>query len=270
MFYVRSGNVKLAVYDLNAGGCETILLIHGWPLSHRMYEYQEDFLVKNGYRVVSMDLRGFGQSDAPACSYSYDQMADDIYAVVCALQLNRFILAGFSMGGAIVMRYMGRYCGYGVKKLCLFSAAGPSFVKRPDFPYGVSPTVPEGWARQASTDRAALAAGLGDQFFAQPHSGSAKQWLGSIALEASGLATIRTACALKDEDCRPDLAKICVPTGIFHGKKDQVVPFDLAMVQNRGIAGSVLYPFAGSGHGIFYDELPLFNDCLLRFLQGRC
>ena len=139
MFFIRTNDqVKIAVYDLNPCGSETILLIHGWPLSHQIFEYQESLLTANGFRVVSMDLRGFGASDAPACGYGYDRMADDIYTVVRALNLRCFTLVGFSMGGGIVTRYMGRYNGYGVKRLVLLGAASPRFTQCSDFPYGVT------------------------------------------------------------------------------------------------------------------------------------
>ena len=83
MFYVRTNDgVKIAVYDLNPTAAETVFLVHGWPLSHRIFEYQETPLICKGYRVVEIDLRGFGSSDKPACGYTYDRMADDIYAVI--------------------------------------------------------------------------------------------------------------------------------------------------------------------------------------------
>lgn len=98
MFYVRTNDgVKIAVYDLNPTAAETVFLVHGWPLSHRIFEYQETPLICKGYRVVEIDLRGFGSSDKPACGYTYDRMADDIYAVVRALNLQNFTLAGYSM-----------------------------------------------------------------------------------------------------------------------------------------------------------------------------
>ena len=84
-----------------------------------MYEYQERLLLEHGFRVVTMDLPGFGRSDAPACGYSYDCLSDAVYAVVKSLGLCRFVLVGFSMGGAIVLRYMRRHRGYGVRKLAL-------------------------------------------------------------------------------------------------------------------------------------------------------
>ena len=126
MFYVNSTDgVKIAVYDYNCGGTETVLLVHGWPLSHKIYEYQIPILVRMGYRVVALDLRGFGMSDVPGCGYSYDQMAADIHQVVKRLRLWSFTLVGFSMGGAISLRYMRLFRGYGVKKLILLAAAAP-------------------------------------------------------------------------------------------------------------------------------------------------
>ncbi len=269
MIYVQSGrNVKIAVYDLNpTGSKQTILMIHGWPLSHKIYEYQEELLTQRGYRVVSLDLRGFGASDTPADGYSYDQLSDDIYNVVRFLELRDFILVGFSMGGGIVCRYMGRHNSYGVRKLVLLAAAAPSFTRRPDFPYGVTRASVDQLIQQARTDRPRMAAMFGGMLFNNVHSREVLEWFRDISWEASGIGTIQTAISLRDEDCRPDMKKIKVPTGIFHGKKDQIVPYELALVQQKEIAGAMLYPFDNSGHGIFYDELALFNQRFMEFVQ---
>lgn len=269
MFYVRTNDgVKIAVYDLNPTAAETVFLVHGWPLSHRIFEYQETALTCQGYRVVEIDLRGFGSSDAPACGYTYDRMADDIYAVVRALNLRNFTLAGFSMGGAIVLRYMARHRGYGVKNLALLSAAAPRLTQAPDFCHGVPASAVDQWAAGAASDRPALIRQFGAMLFALPHSQAVADWLDGVSLSASGAATLQTACALRDEDGRADLEKVCVPTGIFHGRQDRVVPFDLALVTQQGIKNAALYPFDQSGHGIFYDELDRFNACFLQFLAG--
>ena len=132
--------VKIAVYDPNPCGKREVLMVHGWPLSAKMYEYQERLLLEHGFRVVTMDLPGFGRSDAPAGGYSYDCLSDAVYAVVKSLGLCRFVLVGFSMGGAIVLRYMRRHRGYGVRKLALLAAAAPRFTCSPDFPLGMEPS----------------------------------------------------------------------------------------------------------------------------------
>ncbi len=118
--------VNLYVEDLNPSGRKTIVFLHGWPFSHKQFEYQFNVLPSKGYRCIGIDWRGFGNSDKPANGYNYDQLADDIRAIVNILQLNNFILAGHSTGGAIAIHYMARHNGYGVSKLALIDAAAPT------------------------------------------------------------------------------------------------------------------------------------------------
>lgn len=270
MFFIPVENhVKIAVEDKNPRGKKAILMIHGWPLSRKIYEYQESLLLCRDYRVITLDLRGFGDSDAPACGYSYDRMAQDIYHVVRALGLRDFILVGFSMGGAIVIRYMSRCHGYGVKKLALLGAAAPSFVQRPGYPYGMTRAQVDGLIAQALTDRPRMTADFGKMLFANPQSEESRQWFWDLSLQASGTGTIQTACSLRDEDLREDLKAIKVPTGIFHGAKDRICPFPFAEAMHAGIPHSSLYAFENSGHAVFYDDLPDFNHRFLLFLESE-
>lgn len=268
MYFVRAkNNVKIVVYDLNPQGRQAVLMIHGWPLSAQMYEYQNRFLAKRGYRVVTIDLRGFGNSDAPVSGYGYNQLADDVYRVVRAIRLREFILVGFSMGGAIALRYMNLFGGYGVKKLVLLAAAAPRFTKGEDFPYGKTEQEANQLIAQSKTDRPQLCQDFSRELLYSPHSDAVKDWFRDLALSASGIGTVETAYSLRDEDGRADLAAVHVPTGIFHGKQDIVVPFALGELQHRAIRGSELFAFEESGHGIFYDELERFNPLLLEYLE---
>ncbi len=264
MQYIKSnGGVKIAVHDFNSRGRKTIFLIHGWPLSHKIFEYQINLLTGCGYRVVAVDLRGFGQSDVTACGYSYNQMSADIYQVVRQLGLNHFIMVGFSMGGAIALRYMNNYHGFGVRKLILLAAAAPCFTQRPDFPYGVPMQDAENLITLAQTDRPQLCVNFSKQLFASPHSAAVIDWFKQIALSASGIGTIKSAISLRDEDGRCDLKSIHVPTYIIHGDKDIIVPKNLAVYQHEHIKNSKLYNLSNSGHGITYDELDKFNEIFL-------
>lgn len=270
MFYVKaSDGVKIAVYDYNPQGSRTVVMVHGWPLSHEMYEYQVELLTRKGYRVVTLDLRGFGRSDTPAGPYCYDQMAADLFSVVRALGLRRFALVGFSMGGAIVLRYMRRYRGLGVERLILLAAAAPSWTQRPGFPYNLPLEYVDGLIREVKTDRPKLCWTFShEQLFAGPQSEQAMDWFEDIALSASGVGTLGCLCALRDEDGRADLAAVHVPTVILHGAKDVVVDCDLARIQQEQIRGSRLITLENSGHGIVYDELELFNRCFLEAVRG--
>ncbi|RXN65812.1 alpha/beta fold hydrolase, partial [Clostridium botulinum] len=137
-YYIKvEPNVKIYVEDLNPEGNKTIVFLHGWPGSHKLFEYQFDQLPKMGYRCVGIDTRGFGNSDKPWTGYGYDRLSDDVRCVVEALKLHDFTLVGHSTGGAMAVRYMARHKGHGVSKLALIDAAAPSLIKRPNFPYGL-------------------------------------------------------------------------------------------------------------------------------------
>ena len=270
-FITSNDGTKIAVYDFNPQGKQTVLLIHGWPLSHQIFEYQINLLTDCGYRVVAVDLRGFGRSDTPVCGYSYDWMSTDIFQVVQHLCLKNFIMVGFSMGGAIALRYMNCYNGFGVCKLILLSAAAPCFAQHPGCPCGKTLQEVNDLISLAETDRPQLCLNFSKQLFAQQHSNAVVDWFMNIALSASGIGTIKSAVALRDEDSRKDFSCVHVPTYIIHGDKDLIVSGELAELQHKNIPGSKLITLPDSGHGIIYDQLEKFNkifmecitDCLL-------
>lgn len=260
--------VRVFVQDLNPGeGSRPVVFLHGWPVNHKMFEYQYNVLPHYGFRCIGLDLRGYGSSDKPWSGYSYDRLADDLYAVLEMLQLNEVALVGFSVGGAISIRYIARYGGRRVAKLALVAAAAPVFTRRPDYPYGLPVEQVNELIRQTYRDRPQMLAGFGGMFFNRNVSPAFSGWFHSLGLEASSHATIQLAASLRDEDLRGDLDRIRVPTAIFHGFHDRVVPFPSAQVLQQGIAGSQLYRFDNSGHGVFYDELEPFNAALLGFLR---
>ncbi|MDF2614717.1 MAG: hypothetical protein K0S71_2503 [Clostridia bacterium] len=268
MYYLEvERGVKILVDDLNPRGKKTVFLIHGWPLNHKMYEYQVEFLIERGFRCISIDLRGFGSSDAPAWGYFYTRLADDIYAVMRTINARELTMVGFSMGAAIAIRYVARHSGYRVTKLALLAPAAPSFTKRPGYPYGMTPEEVDALIIQASKDRPQMVTEFGKKFFASKITESFSTWFNSLGFAASGYGTIKTAEMLRDADLSSDLPKILVPTGIFHGKLDQICPFEFAIEVNKGIKNSKIYPFEQSGHAVFYDELSLFNNEFLDFLN---
>lgn len=270
MQYIKSNDgTKIAIYDFYPHGRQTVFLIHGWPLSHKIFEYQINLLTDCGYRVVAVDLRGFGNSDTPVCGYSYDQMAADIYYAVRRLELRNFILVGFSMGGAIALRYMNRYRGFGVCRLILLSAAASCFAQRPDFTYGKTVHEVNDLIALAKTDRPQLCLNFSKQLFASPQTAAAVEWFRDIALSTSGIGTIRSAVSLRDEDGRKDLNCVHVPTYIIHGDKDAVVSKELAEIQHKAICGSKLISLSDSGHGIIYDELQKFNSVFMKAITDQ-
>ena len=136
-FLKIEGQETVSLYFEDYGQGKPVVLIHGWPLSRRMWEYQVRTLVEAGYRVVSYDRRGFGDSDKPWDGYEYDTLSADLQALMGALELRDATLVGFSMGGGEVARYFGQYGSERVSKAVFVSAVTPYMLKTDDNPSGV-------------------------------------------------------------------------------------------------------------------------------------
>jgi pimeloyl-ACP methyl ester carboxylesterase len=258
-------NVRLHITD--AGEGKPIVLIHGWPLSDEMYEYQYNDLINKNFRVIGITLRGFGKSDKPYGAYGYDEHASDIKKVLEKLKIKNAIMVGFSMGGAIAIRFVANYYGDHVSKLVLAAAAAPIWTQREDFPYNLlvrevdelielnykdRPKLLADFAKIFSATETSLNEGIGD-------------WLNGICLGASSYATAQCLIALRDTDLRSDLVKIEIPTVIMHGKKDKICSFDLAEQMEAGISNSHIVAFENSGHSLFLEETKKFNSELIKF-----
>lgn len=112
-------DVNISFKDYGKG--RPVVLIHGWPLSKEMWEYQIDALVHAGFRVIKYDRRGFGKSSKPWNSYDYDTLTSDLNEVIEQLDLHDAVLVGFSMGGGEAVRYISKYGTKRVSKLVLIS-----------------------------------------------------------------------------------------------------------------------------------------------------
>ena len=259
-------NVRLHVTDIGKG--RPVVLIHGFPLSDEMYEYQYEALAKAGFRAIGITMRGFGHSDKPGEGYNYDTYADDIKAVLDQLHVDNAVLGGFSMGGAIVIHYMGRHHGAHVSKLALFAAAAPCWTKQPDFPYGYFTKQDiDGLIALAGVNRPALYEAFGQKFTATSTSVTAGigAWLGVINLQASGYAVQQMLITLRDADERENLKTIKVSTLILQGRNDHIVSYELAEQLNKAVPDSKLVPFENSGHALFVEEPDKFNKELIEF-----
>lgn len=260
-------NVKLHVTDLGEG--QPIVLIHGWPLSDEMYEYQYQYLSRKGFRVIGITLRGFGKSDKPYGRYDFDVFSDDIKVVLEKLKIENAVLGGFSMGGAVVIHYVTKYNAAHISKLALFGAAAPSWRKRDGAPFGISEADGNGLVLQTMTARQDLIAGFGAAFPAKEGniSKNVEKWLENINLEASPYAITESIKALLNLDLRPQLSKISIPVAIFHGTQDKLCSFEFANELNKGIKNSRIIRFENSGHALFVEESEKFNTELEKFAK---
>ncbi len=227
----NSGNIDLYYEDHGAG--KPVVLIHGYPLSGASWEKQTAALLAAGHRVITYDRRGFGKSSQPTSGYNYDTFAEDLQKLVAQLKLQDFALAGFSMGGGEVARYIGKYGSKGVSKAVFISAVPPFLLKTPDNPEGVDGAVFEGIQKAIAADRYAFFTEFFKNFYntdlllGKRVSEQAVQASWNVAAGAS--ATASFACVPTwHEDFHKDLARVDIPSLVIHGDADRIVPISAA------------------------------------------
>lgn len=268
VYYIQSNDgTKLCVEDIHPESSKVIVMVHGWPLSKEMFEYQKNMFLDWDFRVISFDIRGFGLSDVNKSSYTYDQLATDLYMLVEHLKLNHFILLGFSMGAAICTHYMGMYDNHHVDKLILVGGAIPSYSQSIDNPHGHNIEETNQLISLLYNDRPKAIEEFIRNMFSKTPSGNYINWINQLCLQASSHGTIKCLETLRDENVWNDLNRIKVPTTIMHGKLDKICPYDFAIIMNQQITNSTLIPFEQSGHAVFYDELSHFNHKLMEFIN---
>lgn len=269
----NSGSVDLYYEDHGSG--KPVVLIHGWPLSGRSWEKQVPVLLAAGYRVITYDRRGFGESSKPTSGYNYDTFAEDLHKLVTKLDLHDAILVGFSMGGGEVARYLGTYGSERVKKAAFLAAIPPFLLKTPDNPGGVDGGVFDGIKAGVAADRLAFLTGFFANFYNVDILGSkrvsdqAVQFSWNVAAGASPKGTLECVSAWLT-DFRKDLARIDVPTLVVHGDSDRILPIDVTGKRTHELVkASRLVVVEGGPHGLNWTHAEQVNRELLDLLGQK-
>lgn len=269
-----SNGQPVELYYEDVGSGNPVILIHGWPLTHAMWEYQMMPLVQNGYRVISYDRRGFGFSSKPADGYDYDTLADDLKALIDGLELDNVTLVGMSMGGGEVARYMSRYNGEKVCRTVLVSSVTPLMLKGQDNKNGVDKDIFVKMFEGLQKDRFDFLGSFGKKFYGTSKLGSSSvsnetmTWTQMLASMASPIAALKCVESFSMTDFRDDLSAIQVPTLIIHGKDDMVVPITASGKRNAELIPQADYKVYDDGpHALNITHNDKFNADLLSFLS---
>ena len=272
MHIQASDGTYLHVKDMGEG--QPVILIHGWPLSGDMFEYQTLALLEAGYRVITYDRRGFGLSGHPANGYHYDRFADDLADIIAQRGLERVSLVGFSMGGGEIARYLARHGGARVERAALIGAVVPYLARDESNPDGVEASVFEEMKEKIREDRFDFLQSFAKQFYGiglmkHPVSDALLDWTFALAIMASPKATIDCIDAFGYTDFRGDLTAFTMPTLILHGTGDAIVPIDIAArTAARTIPQATLIEYDGEPHGLFATVPRRLNADLIAFLSG--
>jgi pimeloyl-ACP methyl ester carboxylesterase len=267
----ENNNVSIFFEDIGEG--QPVILIHGWPLSHQVWESQKLALLEAGYRIISYDRRGFGNSDRVGGSYDYSTLTKDLHALIVELELDNVVLVGFSMGGGEVVRYFTDFGDGRISKAVLISSIIPLVPEKPDNKKGVPEKVLNQIMDALKEDRV----GFLQNRFVKDYYDTKKNdvsdayihhtW--AIAANASAYATLECAKAWGGTDFREECQKIKVPTLIIHGTGDQIVPIETAGDQAAELIPNNRYEkIKKAPHGLNVTHKEECNKILLDFLKS--
>ena len=263
------------LYYKDWGKGPVVTFSHGWPLSSDAWDGQMLFLAQNGFRVVAHDRRGHGRSSQASSGNDMNGYADDLAAVIEALDLKDATLVGHSTGGGEVARYIGRHGTKRVAKAVLIAAVPPIMLKTAANPEGLPIEVFDSLRSSLTKDRSQFYKELAVKFYGANRPGAKVSqgildqfWLWSM--QAGLKNAYESIKAFSETDFTQDLKKFDVPTLVMHGEDDQIVPFkDSARKSARLIKGATEVYYPGTPHGLTATHADQVNNDLLAFLRGQ-
>jgi non-heme chloroperoxidase len=268
----NSSDIEIHYEDHGAG--QPVVLIHGYPLSGRAWDKQVPALLEAGYRVITYDRRGFGQSSQPVTGYDYDTFAADLSMLLEHLDLHDAVLVGHSMGTGEVTRYLSRYGSARVAKGVLVSPIPPFLLQTADNIEGVPQALFDGFAAAAQADTPAWMKGFLDNFYnvdtLRGTLVSDQAWQASWNLAVTASAVAAVACIPTwTTDFRADLPEIDVPILVIQGDADQVLPLEKTGQRLSALIKDVqLIVVEGGPHAIPWTHAAQVNTALLDFIRS--
>lgn len=239
-------------------GDTAVVLLHGIMTSGAVFKRQVDAL-SGAYRVIMVDLRGFGQSDQPETGYSEENYVSDLKYIIDHLGLNRPIIAGWSMGGTIALAFAATFPGIASRVVLIGTT--PCLIQRPDWPHAVPPSAAEQIGQLLATEYSSGVDGFCRMMFPEPNSDDDMDFIRQVMLATSPHVTLACMQNLGGRDFRPVLASIREPISILCGTEDMVCPPEASRFLADTLGGKLtLIP--GGGHCAFLTKAEEFNRAL--------
>lgn len=253
------------LFHRETGDGAPIVFLGGWALASEIWNYQTVALGEQGFRCISYDRRGHGQSDDPGRGFDYDTLAADLAAVLEALDLEDVTLVGHSMAAGELTRYMTRYGGARVSRLVyLAPAATPCLTQY------IDPAVFETSRRtQLMRDYPKAIRDNLRPLFALPETPeSTIEWVFAMMMRASLPAAIGCHRTFTGADFRAELPRIDKPTMVIHGAIDRSAPIDITGRPTAAlIPGAELNIYEGAPHGLMLTHIDRLNADIAAFAR---
>ncbi|GAB2451877.1 alpha/beta fold hydrolase [Streptomyces incanus] len=278
MGFITVGNensTPIELYYEDQGAGQPVVLIHGYPLNGHSWERQARSLLAAGYRVITYDRRGFGQSSKIGSGYDYDTFAADLNTVLETLDLREVVLVGFSMGTGELARYVSRYGHQRVAKLAFLASLEPFLLAGDDNPEGMPQVVFDGIEAAAREDRYAWFTQFFSDFYNLEENlvsrisqeAVAGSW--NVAISSAPVAAYAVVSSWI-EDFRADVEAVRAsgkPALILHGTADNIPPIEVTARRFRKLLPDADYlEIEGAPHGLLWTHADDVNAALRSFL----
>lgn len=266
--FIRA-NDDTALHYRDWGAGTPLVFLSGWTLNADMWAYQSVPLAQEGFRCVAYDRRGHGRSSDPGCGYDYDTLADDLEAVLDALDLSGVTLVGHSFASGEIVRYLSRHGARRVTGIVLLSPAStPYLLRTADNPNGLDASLFE-----ASLDEILISfpdwiERRAQAYFESGTSRAAIQWTADMMLRASFYAAVQLNRIQTSTDFRRELARIDVPALVLHGDSDASAPLELTgRPTAERLARASLKVYEGGTHGMYLNQAARVNADIAAFAR---
>jgi pimeloyl-ACP methyl ester carboxylesterase len=262
--FVERGGARL--FYKSEGSGPTMLLIHGYPLSGELFKNNRPTFARDGYRVITVDLRGFGKSTDPGSETgSIATYAQDVLAVMDKLALPKAIIGGMSMGGMIALEMYRRAPERFTALALISTTANPAGQVEQSY-----------WNAIAAKAQAKGSASLVPELMKDMLTGRTTarnpqlvRFLSSLMEGASKRGAVAAAQALANRpDSLPTLPTINVPTLIVIGQEDTLIPVVFSQKMQQNISGSKLVIIPGASHAAVIESSKTVNRALLNWASS--
>jgi non-heme chloroperoxidase len=255
------------------GTGQPVVFSHGWPLDADAWDAQLWFTASHGLRAIAHDRRGHGRSSQTWSGNDMDTYADDLAALLDALDLRAVTLVGHSTGGGEVARYIGRHGTRRIARVVLVSAVTPLMLKTASNPAGTPIATFDALRAGLRADRSQFYRELSAPFYGANRTGSKvsqglrdQLWLQSM--QAGLNAAYDCIKAFSETDFTADVQRIDVPALIIHGDDDQIVPIEAsARATAKLVKHAVLEVYPGAPHGLPATHQDRLDRDLLEFIR---
>jgi non-heme chloroperoxidase len=267
-FIEVTDGTRLAFTDWGEG--RPVVFVHAWALPSPMWDYQRAPLSGQGLRCIAYDRRGHGRSSLARGGYDCDTLADDLAALLTALDLHDVTLVGHSFGSGEVVRYLTRHGSARIARVALVAPAATPFVmKTVDNPNGIPPDRLELFRATIGQDFPKWLEDGKKAFFTADTSPALQDWVKQLMLTTPLWVALECNRIMTSTDFRAELPRISVPTLIVHGDKDASAPIDLTGRPTAAlIPNARLKVYEGAPHGVFLTHRDRLNADLLDLIKS--